>query len=177
MGGMPGRPHHLRHQRRTFCVLRNTVEVEMLRILQTAKSKAPRKTADGKERAKPIPEIEPRTAAAKREEAGATAFPSSSPGWQDSFSIKFTWNSRSISKKMHQTEGMLLIIPRGPDGMLYTVIVHTGKGSKEMVQRNMKRILDEIEDLRVHGLRYSAEKDTFLNQGRAEWREGALEKR
>jgi hypothetical protein len=29
----------------------------MLRILQTAKSKAPRKTADGKERAKPTPEM------------------------------------------------------------------------------------------------------------------------
>jgi len=167
--------------------LRNTVEVEMLRILQTAKSKAPRKTADGKERAKPIPEIEPRTAAAKKEEAGANpaegveggpptdCLPGPDPypdKWQDRFSIKFTWDSRSISKKMHQTEGMLLIIPRGSDGMLYcqsalrirTIIVYTGKDSKEMVQRNMKRILDEIEDLRVHGLRYSAEKDTFLNQ-------------
>jgi hypothetical protein len=161
--------------------LRNTVEVEMLRILQTAKSKAPRKTADGKERAKPIPEIETRRPAAKKEEvrvedvplAGEHSGPDPYPDkWQDRFTCKFTWDSRSISKKMHQTEGMLLIIPHGQDGTLYcqsalrirTIIVYTGKDSKEMVQRNMKRILDEIEDLRVHGLRYSAEKDTFLNQ-------------
>ena len=92
--------------------------------------------------------------------------------WQDRWTCKFTWDSRNISKKMCQTEGMLLIIPRGQDGMLYcqsalrirTIIVYTGKDSKEMVQRNMMRILAEIQDLRVHGLRYSAEHDTFLNQ-------------
>jgi hypothetical protein len=164
--------------------MRNTVEVEVLRYLQTARSKAPRKTADGKERAKPIPECEPRTAAAKKEEAGAEGAegvpptdclpgPDPYPGkWQDRFTVKFTWDSRSISKKMHQTEGMLLIIPHGPDGTLYcqsalrirTVIVYTGKDSKEMVHRNMLQVLKEIEDLRVHGLRYSAEHDTFLNQ-------------
>ena len=102
--------------------LRNTVEVELLRILQTARCKAPRKTANGKERAKPIPENEPRTAAANKEEAeaeGAEGVPPTDclqdpdpypDKWQDRFTVKFTWDSRSISKKMHQTEGMLLII-------------------------------------------------------------------
>jgi hypothetical protein len=38
------------------------------------------------------------------------------PGkWQDRFMVKFTWDS----KKMNQTEGMLLLIPHGPDGTLY----------------------------------------------------------
>ena len=148
----------------------------------SSKYGAPRQNPDGKERAKPIPEIDKRTPAAKKEEVwvqGAECvpptdgLPSQYPDkWQDRWTCKFTWDSRNISKKMCQTEGMLLIIPRGPDGMLYcqsalrirTIIVYTGKDSKEMVQRNMMQILAEIQDLRVHGLRYSAEHDTFLNQ-------------
>ena len=56
---------------------------------------------------------------------------------------------------MNQTEGMLLIIPQGPDGTLYcqsalrirTVIVYSGKDSKEMVQEKLRRILDGIEEI------------------------------
>jgi len=33
-----------------------------------------------------------------------------------------------------------------------------------MAQANLKRVIQEIEDLRVHGLLYSAKDDTFLNQ-------------
>ncbi len=59
-----------------------------------------------------------------------------------------------------------------------TVIVYTCKDSKEMMmQRNMKRILDEIEDLLVHCLCYSAENLKYTSEsGQAEWREGALKK-
>ncbi len=73
---------------------------------------------------------------------------------------------------MQQTEGMLLIIPYGQEGRLYcqsalrirTVIVYTGKDSKELVQANFDRIIEELEELQAHVLRYTAEKDTFLKQ-------------
>ncbi len=45
--------------------VRHTQEVELLRYLQSDRSKAPRRTADGKERAKPISSFEPRTVAPK----------------------------------------------------------------------------------------------------------------
>jgi hypothetical protein len=69
---------------------------------------------------------------------------------------------------------MLLTIPRGLEGKLYcqsalrirTVIVYTGKDSREMTQANLKKCLEEIQELWVHGLRYSAKMDTFLNQDR-----------
>ena len=157
--------------------LRSSVEMEVLRFLQTEPSKAPRIDRDGKAHTKTPATFETRTAG-KKEDPGANAAPAAADPrpyperWQDSFAIKFTWDSRSISKKMHQTEGMCLLIPRGPEGQLYcqsalrirTIIVYTGKDSKEMAQENLKRVIQEIEDLRVHGLRYSAKYDTFLNQ-------------
>ena len=84
---------------------------------------------------------------------------------------------------MNQTEGMCLLIPRGPEGQLYcqsalrirTIIVYTGKDSKEMAQANLKRVIQEIEDLRVHGLRYSAKHDTFLNKVSANGTKAHLE--
>jgi hypothetical protein len=152
--------------------LRSTAEVELLRFLQTAASKDPRIDSEGRTHTKTPATFETRTTS-KREAPGADEDPCPYPElWQDSFSIKFTWDARSISKKLQQTEGMLLIIPRGPEGMLYcqsalrirTVIVYTGKDSREMAQENLTRCLKEIQDLVKFGLRYTAEHDTFLNQ-------------
>ena len=154
--------------------LRKTVEVEMLRYLQTAASKAPRIDSEGQAYTKTPATFETRTTS-KRDDPGADKDSDPCPYpelWQDRFSIKFTWDARNISKKLCQTEGMLLIIPRGPEGKLYcqsalrirTIIVYTGKDSREMAQVNLKKCLEEIEELRVHGLRYSAKMDTFLNQ-------------
>ncbi len=78
---------------------------------------------------------------------------------------------------MHQTEGMLLIIPHGQEGRLYcqsallirTVIMYMEKDSKELVQANFLQIITELEDLLVHGLCYTAEKDTFLQQVGRDW--------
>jgi hypothetical protein len=178
--------------------VRNTLEIELLRYLQSDRSKAPRKTADGKERARPVSAFEHRTPAPKKEESlrcsgegeglqppnGGLPGPDPYPGkWQDRFTVKFTWDARSISKKMNQTEGMLLIIPHGPDGTLYcqsalrirTVIVYSGKDSKEMVQENLRRIIDEIEEIHQHGLRYTAATDTFLNQVKPKGEKAPLE--
>ncbi len=83
---------------------------------------------------------------------------------------------------MHQTEGMLLIIPHGQEVRLYcrsalrirTVIVYTGKDSKELVQASFDRIIEELDDVREHGLRYTAEKDTFLKQVDHDWTKAPL---
>jgi hypothetical protein len=173
--------------------LRSSVEMEVLRFLQTEPSKAPRMDRDGKAHTKTPATFETRTTAAgKKEDPDAnvsSAAPAAAPRgpyperWQDSFAVKFTWDARNISKKMSQTEGMCLLIPLGPEGQLYcqsalrirTIIVYTGKDSKEMVQENLKRVLEEIEDLRVHGLRYSAKHDTFLNQVSADGTKAPLE--
>jgi hypothetical protein len=157
--------------------LRSSVEMEVLRFLQTEPSKAPRMDSDGRAYTKTPATFEMRTAAKKEESSGASPSALADPcpypeRWQGSWVVKFTWDSRNISKKMNQTEGMCLIIPQGPEGQLYcqsalrirTIIVYTGKDSKEMAQENLKRVIQEIEDLRVHGLRYSAKYDTFLNQ-------------
>jgi hypothetical protein len=45
-----------------------------------------------------------------------------------------------------------------------TVLVYTGKDGKEQVQANLKRILQDLEDVRDRGLRYCWEKDTYLGQ-------------
>ncbi len=42
--------------------------------------------------------------------------------------------------------------------------MYTGEDSKELVQANFIQIIEELEDLREHGLRYTAKKDTFLKQ-------------
>ena len=156
--------------------IRSTVEVEVLRILQSQLSKAPRIDSAGKPYTKIPATFEKRTPG-KKEDPGASAPADPDPRpyperWQDSFVVKFTWDARSISKKMNQTEGMCLIIPQGPEGQLYcqsalrirTVIVYTGKDSKEMAQENLMRVIKELQDLQQHGLRYSAKHDTFLNQ-------------
>jgi hypothetical protein len=84
---------------------------------------------------------------------------------------------------MNQTEGMCLIIRQGPEGQLYcqsalrirTVIVYTGKDSKEMAQENLVRVIKELQDLQQHGLRYSAKHDTFLNQAAPDGTKAPLE--
>ena len=156
--------------------MRSTVEVEVLRYLQTESSKAPRMDSNGKAYTKTPATFENRTPG-KKEDPDASSDAPMDPcpypeRWQDSFVVKFTWDARNISKKMNQTEGMCLIIPQGPEGQLYcqsalrirTVIVYTGKDSKEMAQENLMRVFKELKDLLVHGLRYSAKHDTFLNQ-------------
>ena len=80
--------------------VRNTLEIELLRYLQSDRSKAPRKTADGKERARPVSVFEHRTPAPKKEErcsgeGGGLQLPNGGlPGpdpypskWQDRFCI------------------------------------------------------------------------------------------
>jgi hypothetical protein len=156
--------------------LRQTLEMELLRYLQTGSSRAPRTNSEGKERTKTPAVIEKRTVSKKEEDPGANSSSAASAGpcpypekWQDRFTVKFTWDSRTLGKKMHQTEGMLLIIPHGQEGRLYcqsalrirTVIVYTGKDSQELVQANFSQIIEELEDLLEHGLRYTAKKDTF----------------
>jgi hypothetical protein len=42
--------------------------------------------------------------------------------------------------------------------------VFSGKDSKEMVHENLRRIIEEIEDIHLHCLLYMAAGDTFLNQ-------------
>ncbi len=94
--------------------VRNTLEIELLRYLQSDRCKAPRKTAEGKERARPVSAFEHRTAAPKKEERcggeeGGLQPPNEGlpgpdpyPGkWQDRFTVKFTWDARNISKKMN----------------------------------------------------------------------------
>ena len=56
-----------------------------------------------------------------------------------------------------------------------TVIVYSGKDSKEMVQENLRRIIDEIEEIHQHGLRYTAATDTFLNQVKPKGENAPLE--
>ncbi len=119
--------------------------MEVLRFLQTEPSKALLIDQDGKAHTKTPATFETRTAGKKEDPGANAALAAADPlpypeRWQDSFTIKFTWDSCSISKKMKQTEGMCLLIPRWQEGQLYcqsallfcTIIVYTGKDSNEM---------------------------------------------
>jgi hypothetical protein len=91
---------------------------------------------------------------------------------QSKYVVKVTFDARQISKTKAQTEVMLLLIPEGEEGQFYcqsalrirTVLVYTGKDGKEQLQANLGKVMEEIEDVRVRGLRYCASADTFVGQ-------------
>jgi hypothetical protein len=76
-------------------------------------------------------------------------------GWQDHFNIKITLDARRITRRTSLTEVMLIIIPKGQEGVdrcqkaVYqrTIGVWTGKDSRDNVQANMAWFYDEIESL------------------------------
>ena len=91
---------------------------------------------------------------------------------QSKYVVKVTFDARQISKTKAQTEVMLLLIPEGEEGQFYcqsalrirTVLVYTGKDGKEQLQANLEKVMEEIEDVLVRGLRYCAKADTFVGQ-------------
>jgi len=94
---------------------------------------------------------------------------------QNKYIIKITFDARQISKTKAQTEVMLLLIPEGREGELYcqsamrirTLMIYTGKDSKELLQKNLDTMLDQMKEVSTNGLRFSAEEDTYLNQNMA----------
>ncbi len=52
--------------------------------------------------------------------------------------------------------------------------MYTGKDSKELGQSNFLLIIAELEDLLVHDLHYTEEKDTFLMQVAHDWSKAPL---
>ena len=67
-------------------------------------------------------------------------------GWQDRYHVKIQLDARRITRRTSQTEVMLLIIPKGSEGVdrcqkaVYqrTVGIWTGKDSRDNVQANME---------------------------------------
>ena len=104
-------------------------------------------------------------------------------GWQDRFHVKIQLDARRITRRISQTEVMLLIIPKGQDGVdrcqkaVYqrTVGIWTGKDSRENVQANMKTFFQEIESLQAEGVVYSQEADTLLGIQQQTAKEGLVE--
>ena len=88
-------------------------------------------------------------------------------GWQDLYDVKIQLDARRITRRISQTEVMLLIIPKGPDGVdrcqkaVYqrTVGIWTGKDSRENVQANMRNFFEEIECLQSNGVVFDPRAD------------------
>ena len=79
----------------------------------------------------------------------------------------------------------MLLIPNGEEGplvcqsasLIRTIMVYTGKDSSEHLANNIEPILEEVEHLEQHGLRYNATLKTYLGQvskdgSKAEKKEG-----
>ena len=79
----------------------------------------------------------------------------------------------------------MLLIPNGEEGprvcqsasLIRTIMVYTGKDSAEHLANNIEPILEEVEHLEQHGLRYNATLKTYLGQvskdgSKAEKKEG-----
>ena len=128
-----------------FISVRAAVEAEILRLMQIVNAKDTRKevacrTLDGNLR------------------------------WEDHYHIKITLDARRITKRVSQTEVMLIILPKGKEGVdrcqtaVYqrTIGIWTGKDSRDNVQANMGRFYQEIEELETDGVLYSVSEGTLL---------------
>lgn len=90
-------------------------------------------------------------------------------GWQDHFNVKITLDARRITRRISQTEVMLLIIPK-EDGVdrcqkavhVRTIGLWTGKDSKDNVQANMAIFFQEIESLEKNGVLFCPTEDKLL---------------
>jgi hypothetical protein len=153
--------------------LRKVLEAEILNYEQGEPTKKARVTPAGRKVAPKVAIIETKNTASVLAAMGDTAetAPVLRPK-QSKYVVKVTFDARQISKTKAQTEVMLLLIPEGEEGQFYcqsalrirTVLVYTGKDGKEQLQANLDKVLEEIEDVRDRGLRYSASEDTFVGQ-------------
>ena len=91
-------------------------------------------------------------------------------GWQDRYHVKIQLDARRITRRTSQTEVMLLIIPKGEEGVdrcqkaVYqrTIGIWTGKDSRDNVQANMRLFFAEIECLQTNGVVYDPTLDSLL---------------
>ena len=112
------------------------------------------------------------SASAATQDAGSAGADSDARKWQDRWTIKITWDGRQVAVDRHQVEVMLLLIPRGVEGQNYnqsclrirTVMVLVGKDSQANVQANFEEMLKQASEIAKNGMRYSAEKGTFMGQ-------------
>ena len=128
-----------------FISVRAAVEAEILRLMQIVNAKDTRK------------EVACRTLDCNLR-------------WEDHYHIKITLDARRITKRISQTEVMLIVLPKGREGVdrcqtaVYqrTIGLWTGKDSRDNVQANMARFYEEIESLETDGLLYSESEGTLL---------------
>ena len=95
--------------------------------------------------------------------------------WEDMYHIKITFDARRITKKTSQTEVMMHIFRKGPEGpencqnalCIITLGIWTGKDSRLNVQANMEKFFQELQVLATDGVLYSVANETFLGQWQA----------
>ena len=113
-----------------------------------------------------------------RKEAGGRSIGFSGPGmhgWQDSRTVKFTLDARSITKKTSHTEMTAQVFDEGKAGQsdshralgLRTLGIWMGKDSRENVQGNATLTIKEFQQLAEHGVVFNRELQTFLGQAAA----------
>ena len=113
-----------------------------------------------------------------RKEAGGRSIGFSGPGmhgWQDSRTVKFTLDARSITKKTSHTEMTAQVFDEGKAGQsdshralgLRTLGIWMGKDSRENVQGNATLTIKEFQQLAEHGVVFNREEQTFLGQAAA----------
>jgi len=158
--------------------LRPVIEAELLNFLTgepTRKRHVIHKTGGSK--AAPFVLVESKTmdwdnSAREATEGAFSGTGSYKREWQDRWTIKITWDGRQVAVDRHQVEVMLLLIPRGVEGQNYnqsclrirTVMVLVGKDSQANVQANFEEMLKQASEIAKNGMRYSAEKGTFMGQ-------------
>ena len=113
-----------------------------------------------------------------RKEAGARVIGFSGPGmhgWQDTRTVKFTLDARSITKKTSQTEMTAQVFDEGKAGQsdshralgLRTVGIWMGKDSRGNVESNATPTIEEFQQLAEHGVVFNRQLQTFLGQAAA----------
>ena len=147
--------------------LRSVIEVETLNYEQGEATPDRKVRPSGRKAAAPFKIMEQKVTA-NLEGMGAEA----ARAKQVKYIIKITFDARQISKTKAQTEVMLILIPEGREGELYcqsamrirTLVIYTGKDSKELLQSNLETMLHQMQEVRSNGLRYCAKEDTYLKQ-------------
>ena len=148
--------------------LRSVIETEILNYEQGEPTPDRRVLPSGRKAAAEVKLVECKTNASLESLGGPKAVRVK----QNKYIVKVTFDARQISKTKAQTEVMLLLLPEGREGELYcqsamrirTLLIYNGKDSKELLQLNLQKMLEQMRDVRENGLRYCAQKDTYLGQ-------------
>jgi hypothetical protein len=95
--------------------------------------------------------------------------------WQNVWHVKLTLDARSMTRHEVHTEVMMTVFPKGKEGKdvcqcakhIKTICIWRGKDTRDNVQANMERLMEELKSLNDKGIYYNAEIDNCLGEQKA----------